>query len=231
MSEDIEQLEWVPIGLTCIEYPKGDLIGKLFAYSCLTPFFILSSFVTLIFFRRDLHTIFYFFGILMNELCNFILKNAIQDPRPHRDGVRALFDHYGMPSSHAQFMWFFAVYLVLFVSLRVHAMGTKMYRDVTCRVIAALVAIMVACFVCYSRIYLVYHSWPQVVCGSILGSVLAAIWFLIVHVLLTPLFPLMLHNMFAEWLLLRDLTLIPHIMWFEYVQARSEAKTRQRKTQ
>ena len=34
----------------------------------------------------------------------------------------------------------------------------------------------------------------------------------------------MLHNMFAEWLLLRDLTLIPHIMWFEYVQARSEAK-------
>ena len=34
------------------------------------------------------------------------------------DGIRVLFDHYGMPSSHAQFMWFFATYLVLFVSIR-----------------------------------------------------------------------------------------------------------------
>lgn len=37
--------------------PSGDVLGKLMAYSCLCPFFILSAFTTLIFFRRDLHTV------------------------------------------------------------------------------------------------------------------------------------------------------------------------------
>ena len=31
---------------------------------------------------------------------------------------RVLFDEFGMPSSHAQFMWFFGIYLSLFVIFR-----------------------------------------------------------------------------------------------------------------
>ena len=40
-----------------IPLPSGDMLGRLLAYSCLCPFFILSAFATLIFFRRDLHTV------------------------------------------------------------------------------------------------------------------------------------------------------------------------------
>ena len=164
------------------------MLGRLLAYSCLCPFFILSAFTTLIFFRRDLHTVshsvshrvvwevgaaglsvqvFYFVGILLNEAINLALKNTIRDPRPDRrecatnpssgplsqapsllaiwilvvactvewpvlrvhvcvicdlfmlaEGDRSTFDHYGMPSSHAQFMWFFSAYLSLFVAFR-----------------------------------------------------------------------------------------------------------------
>jgi len=35
----------------------GDLLGKLLAYSSLLPLAVLIGFVTLILFRRDLHTV------------------------------------------------------------------------------------------------------------------------------------------------------------------------------
>lgn len=105
-------MTWKYIGLTCVRYPEGsayysilksfnlilgDLIGKLLAYSSVTPIYIIIAFVTLIFFKRDVHTvcgsiitlfnmlylqIFYFLGILLNELCNMILKNIIGQSRP-----------------------------------------------------------------------------------------------------------------------------------------------------
>ena len=36
---------------------SGDLIGKLLAYSSATPIYIVVAFVTLIFFKRDVHTV------------------------------------------------------------------------------------------------------------------------------------------------------------------------------
>lgn len=97
------------------------------------------------------------------------------------------------------------------------------------------------------RVYLGYHSWQQVLCGGLLGATVAGLWFLLVQVsptclsshiaglspihlslysqfVFTPLFPWLVHNRVAGWLLLRDLSLIPNVMWFEYVQSRTEAK-------
>ena len=55
---------------------------------------------------------------------NFILKQTIREPRPHPpDGARdskKLWEQFGMPSSHSQFMWYFAVYATLFVAVRLH---------------------------------------------------------------------------------------------------------------
>lgn len=76
-------VEWQPLSLTLVEYPKGicslvfilldkcppginnsrsfyflgDLLGKVFAFLSLSPFGIGAGFVTLILFRRDLHTV------------------------------------------------------------------------------------------------------------------------------------------------------------------------------
>lgn len=42
----------------------GDLVGKLLAYASLTPIIIVVSFLTLIFFKRDIHTVFSCFYVL-----------------------------------------------------------------------------------------------------------------------------------------------------------------------
>lgn len=78
-------IEWRPLSLTLVEYPKGkltqnnillhnkllyfnilqtiilgDWIGKCLALISLAPFGIGAGFVSLILFRRDLHTVSYF---------------------------------------------------------------------------------------------------------------------------------------------------------------------------
>lgn len=77
------EIEWQPLALTLVEYPKGklnsdcicsvilskvnltrssvcvsgDWLGKFFALISLSPFGIGAGFVSLILFRRDLHTV------------------------------------------------------------------------------------------------------------------------------------------------------------------------------
>lgn len=116
----------------------GDLFGKLLALISLVPFAIIAGFITLILFRRDLHTvsnkwdisflhrislyktylfqITFFSGTIINEFINFIIKHTICEARPMRRNT--VFIEYGMPSTHAQFMWFFAAYTTLFICIR-----------------------------------------------------------------------------------------------------------------
>uniref|UniRef100_A0A493SUG0 Uncharacterized protein n=1 Tax=Anas platyrhynchos platyrhynchos TaxID=8840 RepID=A0A493SUG0_ANAPP len=48
---------WRPLSLTHVEYPAGDFSGQLLAYLSLGPIFIIVGFVTLIIFKRELHTV------------------------------------------------------------------------------------------------------------------------------------------------------------------------------
>ncbi|XP_065068213.1 dolichyldiphosphatase 1-like [Rhopilema esculentum] len=79
-----EDLEWRAVALTHVEYPTGDLIGKGLAWMSLVPIFLIVAFVTLIIFRRELHTMTFFIGILLNECANQALKYSIKAPRPCR---------------------------------------------------------------------------------------------------------------------------------------------------
>nr|XP_053630448.1 dolichyldiphosphatase 1-like [Cherax quadricarinatus] len=172
----------------------GDTIGKILAISSLTPIAIIVGFITLILFRRDLHTIMFFIGALLNEGLNLVLKSVIAEPRPVLRG--GLYTEYGMPSSHSQMMWFFAVYSVLFLIFRV---------------------------------YLLYHSWSQVLWGALVGVLLGCSWFMLTHLVLTPLFPVIASWSVCERFMIRDTSLIPNILWFEYTHARTENRARSRK--
>jgi len=55
-------------------------------------------------------------GQLACEAVNWVLKRAFKEQRPER--MRDLHRGYGMPSSHAQFLSFWAVTIILFVWLR-----------------------------------------------------------------------------------------------------------------
>ena len=92
------------------------------------------------------------------------------------------------------------------------------------------------------RVYLDYHTPSQVLWGALIGIITGCCWFTIVQVcyiamfvtmatimtilqlLLTPFFPEIVCNPIGEFFMLRDCTLIPNILWFEYTSLKSEAK-------
>nr|XP_010585879.1 dolichyldiphosphatase 1 isoform X5 [Loxodonta africana] len=201
---------WRPVTLTHVEYPAGDLSGHVLAYLSLSPVFVIVGFVTLIIFKRELHTvslppattlyllprnkeeetaasqISFLGGLGLNEGVNWLIKHVFQEPRPCGGLHMAVSTKYGMPSSHSQFMWFFSVYSFLFLYLRMHQTNNARFLDLLWRHVLSLSLLTTALLVSYSR-------------------------------------PV------SEFFLIRDTSLIPNVLWFEYTVTRAEARNRQRK--
>lgn len=92
---------------------------------------------------------------------------------------------YGMPSSHAQFMTFFSVYLTLFLAFR-HTpayAGPYPYCGFLLRVAVTVGLWATAVGVAASRIYLNYHTPKQVLAGCGAGFVFACGWFIFTSLL------------------------------------------------
>ncbi|GAB1597881.1 dolichyldiphosphatase 1-like [Argonauta hians] len=218
---------WIPLSLLFIEFPAGDLLGYILAWFSMVPVFISVGFITLIIIRRDLHTASYFGGILLNGAISVALKHIIKDKRPLPSPNQIHIGIYGMPSSHSQFMGFFNTYLILFLLFRLYR--NYNWIDDSWKIVVSCLTCIVTLLVCISRVYLGYHFVSQVLCGALLGMALGAAWFCTVHLVLTPFFPVIAASLIGEFLMVRDSTLIPHVMWFEYKSSRSEARNRQRK--
>jgi len=229
--ECVENVEdWATFRLVHVVYPKGDKIGQLLALTSLAPLALLVSFATLIVFRRDLHTMAYFAGILLNEALNWLVKHWIREPRPCA-GKRLHWVEFGMPSSHAQFMCFFASYLCLFLFVRLRRQNMiAAHREILWKLPVALATICLTTMVLTSRIYLGYHTWGQVLWGAAIGSVFGTLWFALIHNVLTPFFPIISSWRISEYFMIRDCSLIPNILLFEYTCTRAEARNRNRKS-
>jgi dolichyldiphosphatase len=95
---------------------------------------------------------------------------------------------YGMPSSHAQFVAFFAAYLSLFILIRhnsrdnVHQSSTHVPTPLWQRMLLALSSVVGAAAVARSRIYLNYHTPRQVLAGCAVGAACAVAWFVAISV-------------------------------------------------
>lgn len=88
---------------------------------------------------------------------------------------------YGMPSSHAQFVAFFAVYLALFLLFR-HTFiysTSRVISDYMVRMVLAFGLCVGAAGVAISRIYLNYHTPRQVLAGCAAGALCAFAWFFV----------------------------------------------------
>ncbi|XP_035223737.1 dolichyldiphosphatase 1-like isoform X2 [Stegodyphus dumicola] len=185
LADKERHMQWTSLAISHVEYQTGDWLGKFLALTSLCPLALVIAFVTLILFRRDLHTITFLCGTALNEAINWILKHLIKELRPCR-GREILYSEYGMPSNHAQFMWFFATYMAFFLLIRLHHGNSTYPLENAWKYIVTVFIICVAAIVSYSR-------------------------------------PI------SEFLMLRDTTLIPNVMWFEYTSHRTESRTRQRK--
>ncbi|CAG5092965.1 Similar to DOLPP1: Dolichyldiphosphatase 1 (Rhinolophus ferrumequinum) [Cotesia congregata] len=206
-----QNIKWIPLSVSLVEYPQGDSLGLGLALISLMPLALIVGFITLIAFRRDLHTICFFIGVIVTDIVGLFLKYTIKEARPMKRDV--VYVEYGMPSTHSLLMWFFATYTALFVCLRWTIIGG-------CATVAVLVS--------YSRIYLQYHTISQVLCGFVVGIIMGVTWFFITHLVLAPFFPIIVSRL-SEFLLIRDSTLIPNVLWFEYTNIRTEARARSRK--
>jgi len=224
-EEEPSGIKWTPLKMMHMEYLEGDKVGHMLAWFSMSPFFIFAGMITLILFRRDLHTITFTIGQLVNEVFNLILKRIIKEPRPAVQHTVHLVQH-GMPSSHAQFIWFFSAYFVFFVIFRVVEDSHKWWKPLVSGAAVALAAI-----VTYSRVYLGYHTTAQVMWGSGIGIAGAGLWILLVQLILTPLFPSIVASPIAEFFLVRDTTLIPNLLVFEYTTSRAEAWKRLKRSE
>merc|ERR1719150_1181316 len=72
------------------------LYRKLFAIYSLLPLVIVIIFATTFFIRRDLHTLTYAIGVIINYMGNYALKQYLAEPRPMKREIQ--FEEYGMPS-------------------------------------------------------------------------------------------------------------------------------------
>lgn len=86
---------------------------------------------------------------------------------------------YGMPSSHAQFVAFFAVSLSFFLLFRhVPSSASSSASNLAERVVLSILACIGASAVAGSRVYLNYHTPKQVLVGVAAGISFAGLWFL-----------------------------------------------------
>ena len=86
---------------------------------------------------------------------------------------------YGMPSSHAQFVAFFAVSLALFLLTRHQPRPSESYEALSWhrRMFLSIAVIIGAATVAASRVYLRYHTPKQVLVGVSAGVIFAVLWF------------------------------------------------------
>jgi len=118
-----------------------------------------------------------FAGQMGCEAANWLLKRYIKEERPRTMHGKG----YGMPSSHAQFVAFFGVYMSLFLLLRhePHPTNTHTPMGFGERLGVAVLAMGGAATVAASRVYLGYHTSKQVWVGVFAGASLAVAWFVV----------------------------------------------------
>ena len=124
-----------------------------------------------------------FLGQLSCEALNFLLKRLIKQERPKQMNGKG----YGMPSSHAQFVSFWAVALGLFVLVRhqprVRQKSEPEPLSLVQRGAGVVGALGIAGVVTASRVYLNYHTVEQTMVGAGAGCFTAIIWFAATEVL------------------------------------------------
>jgi len=102
------------LSLTHVHYDPTSKISHACAFLALVPQALCITYATLIWSSREMEVLLMFAGQMGCEALNWVLKRFIREDRP----AQMLGKGYGMPSSHAQFVAFFAVYLGLWVVVR-----------------------------------------------------------------------------------------------------------------
>ncbi|CAF5212503.1 unnamed protein product, partial [Rotaria magnacalcarata] len=134
-----------------------------------------------------------------------------------------LYEVHGMPSDHAQTFFYFMTYLAIFVILKSQMPGSPHIRSIRNRVLV-FTQLIVAVIVAYSRVYLHYHTVAQVVVGAFFGTALGCGWYYFVNYHFMQYASLITDHPLGKYFLIRDYSLIPRLIHFQYENEYAEAK-------
>ena len=145
-----------------------------------------------------------------------------------------------MPSSHAQFLSFFSIYLALFLLFRHSSPASRRLSPSSPsstplfhRVIVSISTLIFAILVAASRVYLNYHTSRQVLIGCIAGAVAASAWFVITQwARHTGLLQWILQIYISKALRIRDLVVEEDLVeagWREWELRQKQRKGTERK--
>ena len=173
----IDPSNYASLGLTHVQYDPSDTFAKLFALVTLSPIFLLCSYVTIILLRRELTFINALIGQLVCEGLNWALKRLIKQPRP-TDRLGA---GYGMPSSHSQFLGFFAAFFLSHFWLNSPPLikPRSLINTMRCfeHALAMVLIASISILTCYSRHHLHYHTPLQIIVGLSIGVVFGGVYY------------------------------------------------------
>lgn len=207
------------VTLTHVRYRRGDSLGHFLAWISLIPVFIsLGGFVCHFVFRRDLQAMFFALGLIISQFINELIKTSVEQERPDTCIALETCDSHGWPSSHSQYMFFFAVYFT-FLTFRGVGLGT-----LTQKFVVAFIPWPLAVLTMYSRVYLGYHTVAQVFAGATLGLFLGSLWFWVVNCFLCRCFPVIEESAFGRYFYIKDSSHIPNVLKFEYDNVRAARK-------
>ncbi|KAJ7255479.1 hypothetical protein B0H12DRAFT_534387 [Mycena haematopus] len=157
------------LDLTHVLYDDSSYFSLALALVTLSPILLMPAYAALAFQTREYLIIIMWAGQLAGEVLNLVLKHTIKQNRPSYSAANG----YGFPSSHSQYMGYFASFLILHLYFR-HRFSTtgSHILDQLWRAVIYVALILWALVVAYSRFYLRYHSIAQILWGLGIGAAL-----------------------------------------------------------
>ena len=147
-----------------MDFIKNTLIKSIDTIGYLGPQLLFFASIYFLFKTKFTYLSVYFIGFFLNILLNIILKSLIQEPRPTEDKrlfnleilnkKRIGFDRYGMPSGHAEGVFYSTAFI--FLTLKNKWVGATY--------------LLISLITCYQRIAYKNHTFQQVLIGSIIGA-------------------------------------------------------------
>lgn len=166
-----------PFDDTYILYNKDDLLSLAAVFFTLLPFGVLVFYLSWFIVSREIEPVYMAIGQVANDIVNNIVKNYIKQDRPMKiegfqeNGLRS---GYGMPSAHSQFMAFFSIYLILRIWFKWEGLSNLR------KVLSTIGLFLLSFCVVYSRVYLHYHNWQQVLVGLLIGFITGSLHYLFI---------------------------------------------------
>ncbi|KAI0686405.1 PAP2-domain-containing protein [Cytidiella melzeri] len=197
------------LDLTYVLYDESSHLSHLLALLTLSPILLNAAYAALAVYTREIIFVEMWAGQLLCEAFNYVLKHIIREGRPNE----SLGPGYGFPSSHSQWMGYFATFLIFHFTFRHRFVSTGFWVLDCCRTLAVYTGIVAwAGAVAYSRYHLTYHSARQVLWGVAIGVIFGAAYHTLVELipsrspnsLLGRTKSALLNNTLSNWLRVRD---------------------------